>query len=131
MPQTVVLIEDDPDILDLIADVLTGEGCAVVVPAEPAAAALTAVGEDRMVFLIDLMLPGISGVELAGQIRSVFPRAPMIAMSASRLMLDLAAASGYFQDALPKPFNLTTLLDTVARCLPPEPITSPSRSVAS
>jgi CheY-like chemotaxis protein len=67
-------------------------------------------------FLVDVMLPGMSGIELAEQLRAGgFARTPMIAMSASPGMLRAAAESRLFQEILPKPFDLTTLLDCVGR----------------
>lgn len=68
------------------------------------------------VFLLDLMLPGMSGIDLARRLRDLgYLREPMIAMSASPRMLNAANRSGLFQETLAKPFDLSTLLDTVER----------------
>jgi hypothetical protein len=41
----------------------------------------------------------------------------MVAISASRLMLGLAEASGHFAATLSKPFDIDTLLSTIERAL--------------
>lgn len=113
---TVVVVEDDSSILALLRDVLETDGFRVVAIGRPDIAGIAQAGRDVDLFLIDLMLPGMSGVELAGQLRAHgFPRTPMIAMSASRLMLEMAVRSGRFEDVLSKPFNLSTVLDHVER----------------
>jgi CheY-like chemotaxis protein len=69
-------------------------------------------------FLVDLMLPGCNGIELARRLRDMgFEQTPIVATSASRGMLAGAEASGLFDETLPKPFDLSTLLDCVDRFL--------------
>jgi CheY-like chemotaxis protein len=65
------------------------------------------------------MLPANSGIEVAEDLRSaVFPTLPMIGMSASVIMRDLARLSGAFEVVLNKPFDLTVLLAAVDRLIP-------------
>jgi CheY-like chemotaxis protein len=64
------------------------------------------------------MLPGMSGIELAERLRAGgYSQTPMIAMSASGLMSRFAAESGYFQEAIDKPFDVDALLKCVERYL--------------
>jgi DNA-binding response OmpR family regulator len=73
-------------------------------------------------FLLDIMLPGISGIELAQQLRTAgFSRTPMLALSASSTMVSLAQQSGVFQETFPKPFDLDALLDRIEQYLQDEP----------
>jgi DNA-binding response OmpR family regulator len=70
------------------------------------------------VFLIDIMLPGKSGIEVAQELRDDgFSRTPMIAMSASKLMIQVAQGTGLFQATLPKPFDLDELCGAIDRLL--------------
>jgi len=67
-------------------------------------------------FLIDIMLPGMSGVELAEQLRAEhFSDIPMIAMSASSFMVKTARATGLFAETVRKPFDVAGLLELVER----------------
>jgi DNA-binding response OmpR family regulator len=112
----IVVVEDDPDILDLVRTALDIEGYDVVGfnrPFDPAA-----LPHDPRLFLVDIMLPGSTGIELARMLREERQMTvPMVAMSASVIMIERAHASGYFQAVLRKPFNLDELLDTLERQL--------------
>lgn len=66
-------------------------------------------------FLIDIMLPEMDGITLARRIQDEgFTSTPMIAMSASVLMRQVAEASGLFEHTLSKPFDITEFLQTIA-----------------
>jgi CheY-like chemotaxis protein len=117
----IVVVEDEPDILHVLRDVLELEGFQVVGVPRPelVQTAVGAVAPD--LFLIDVMLPGMSGIELAEQLRaSGHGETPMVAMSASRLMSDIAEESGVFQATVDKPFDLPALLSCVEAYLQSE-----------
>ena len=58
----------------------------------------------------------MSGVELAAQLQqSPYREIPMLAISASPLMLELAKSSHLFVDTVAKPFDVRTFLDAVDR----------------
>jgi DNA-binding response OmpR family regulator len=114
MSVTVALVEDDADISALLREVLEIDGFRVVMFADPDPPRIAALEPPPDLFVIDIMLPGMNGVELADRLRRMaYPDTPMIAMSACRLMLERASASGLFQDTMAKPFNLSTLLSRV------------------
>ncbi len=65
-------------------------------------------------FLIDVMLPKTSGIEVAEDLRrNGFAQTPMVALSASSIMQDLARHSGVFDGVLAKPFDIDRLLATI------------------
>jgi DNA-binding response OmpR family regulator len=112
----VVVIEDEPSVLKMLEDVLRHHGCTVI--GFPYPEMVHTLGDDIHpdVFLVDVMLPGMSGVELAAQLRECgFANTPMIAMSASPLLLAVAAGSDLFDSTIAKPFDLSYLLDSIAR----------------
>ena len=114
MSRTVAVVEDDSDILDLVREVLEIDGFEVAMFDAPDVVKIVEMEPAPALFLIDLMLPGMTGVELAAHLRSsAYPETPMIAMSASRLMLEMASSSELFQHTIAKPFNLSTLLSLV------------------
>lgn len=116
MKSRIVVVEDETELLRLLRDVLEEEGFGVISLTRPDMIATLDHELEPSLFLIDLMLPTMSGIELAEQLRERgYKDTPMIAMSASDLMVRIAAESRLFQDTLPKPFELSTLLDCVKR----------------
>jgi CheY-like chemotaxis protein len=112
----VVVVDDEPDVLDLIHDVLREEGVPVIAVNQPDRAINVAVEAMPKMFLVDLMLPGCDGIELARRLREMgLEGTPIVAMSASKGMLTAAETSALFDDLLAKPFDLSDLLDCVDR----------------
>jgi DNA-binding response OmpR family regulator len=69
-------------------------------------------------FLLDLMLPGTSGIDVAEELRAdSAPETPIVAMSASSEMLRRARDSRLFTDSLAKPFDLDDLVACVEHYL--------------
>lgn len=114
MTARIMVVEDDVDILDLVVFILEGQGYAVI-SAGGASEALAGITNARPdLFLIDLMLPDTTGVDLAVWLRkSGFADTPMIAMTASLHVLPDAERAGVFDDIVAKPFDLHGLLERV------------------
>lgn len=112
----IVVVDDDSDILSILADVLETEGY------EPAtftsaASALDYMTQTRPLLLVtDLLMPVMNGQELIARVRSLYgDTLPIVVMSAS---VNLGAVVGLpIQAFLSKPFDLDELIDVVARCL--------------
>jgi CheY-like chemotaxis protein len=112
----IFVVEDEEGVAQLVRDLLESEGFAVQAAAHPDATRAIDRTDPPDLILIDMMLPGQDGVKLAGQLRETgLGHTPMIAMSASRIMLHFASESGLFQETVAKPFDLTTLLGAVRR----------------
>jgi CheY-like chemotaxis protein len=110
----VVVIENEPGILALLRDVLEGEGFDVI--ALTHGEQIHRLGPDHQpqLFVVDIMLPGMSGIEVARTLRSGgFSQTPMVAMSASPKHVKAASQSGLFQHVLAKPFDVSTFLQHV------------------
>lgn len=70
MAGRVLLIEDEPNIAEAIRFILSREGCEVLVEAD-GACALTRVAEcSPDLVILDLMLPGMSGLEILSALRA-------------------------------------------------------------
>lgn len=112
---TVVVVDDEHEVLDLICSVLEDEGYAVICLRHPVLTEdLKGREPEPHLFMLDIMLPTMSGIDLAQRLRrDGFAETPIIAMSASPAMLDRAQESDLFHDYLGKPFDLDTLLRTV------------------
>ena len=118
MARTIVVVEDEQDVADILQEVLEMEGYAVKPFSHPDALERQLADMQPDLFLIDIMLPKTSGIELAQQLRDRhYSDIPMIAMTASLLMSRVATETGMFADTLNKPFDLDDLLASVEQCL--------------
>lgn len=115
---TIVAVDDDRDILDLVRTILEMEGYRVIPISHPDDVETQLAGRNPDLFLIDIMLPQTSGIELAERLRERgLTGAPMIGMSASPLMLQMASRSGVFTATIDKPFEIDELLQAVQHFL--------------
>lgn len=110
----VLVVDDDPDILDAICDILEAEGYRVA-RARHGLEALDRVSEEvPAVILLDLMMPVMDGPAFATALRQrpVARRVPIVVISADGNPQKVAAlgAQGY----LAKPFDIDALLANVA-----------------
>ena len=118
-PRTSILVvDDDPDLLRLMQIRLTAAGYAVST-AESAERALAQVSATRPQLVVtDLRMGGMDGMALFEAIRSGHPMLPVIILTAHGTIPDAVAAvqrgvSGY----LTKPFDPKALLTEVERAL--------------
>jgi DNA-binding NtrC family response regulator len=81
--KTILLIDDDHDILNLVGEILTGLGYKVL-PQPDAESALSILRQGTRVDLVitDLQMPGMSGMELVPVLRRVLPSVPVIMFTA-------------------------------------------------
>jgi DNA-binding NarL/FixJ family response regulator len=112
----VAVVEDDSEMRAFIEHVLADSGllqCSGTYGrAEEALADMIAVCPD--VVLIDVRLPGISGIQCARTLRRLFPRLAIIAISGVRDSITIEDASDAGCDAyLAKPFLIHQLFATV------------------
>jgi CheY-like chemotaxis protein len=112
VPLRIVVVDDEPELREFICEVLEAEGYSVLSLPEPDLALQLA--ERPFLFLLDLMLPGMTGIELAKRLREGPCReVAIIGFSASSAMLRHADESHLFQETIRKPFDLEYLLETV------------------
>jgi CheY-like chemotaxis protein len=110
----VLVVDDDPDILDAICDILDGEGYRVA-RARHGAEALARVAQERpSVILLDLMMPIMDGVAFAQALRTrdVHGSIPIVVISADGNPQKAAAVGA--RGFLAKPFDIDALLAQVA-----------------
>jgi len=112
----VLVIDDDKTILDLIAAVLRDEGCSVEAALSGQEALEQSPPEPPQMVVLDMFIPGISGLELAGELRAKYGAdLPIIVVSASDVGEEARALGAVAY--LPKPFDLEDLLRAVERGL--------------
>jgi len=108
--RSVLVVEDEPPIRLLLEDGLTTEGYAVRTASDAGEALSLLQSSSSDVVLLDLMLPGMNGLELARRIRERWPVC-IVAMSASSNMLDIARHNPCVDKAVRKPFDWDSLIE--------------------
>jgi CheY-like chemotaxis protein len=114
----VLIVEDDHDIAVTICDILEAEGYDAVIAASQFTANDEALALHPDVVLLDLMMPGVNGVQVAQRLQQdeTTRDIPVIVMSAWHRMEDAAKQIGT-PFTLAKPFNLIDLYRVVTQAL--------------
>ena len=118
--ETILVVDDDPAIAALIAEVLTDEGYTARLAYDAASALAVIAAQVPALILTDLLLPGMSGLELLRMVRARgHADLPIILVTtAADRAADLTDAAAF----LAKPFDIDELLACVARYVSPRPI---------
>jgi two-component system phosphate regulon response regulator PhoB len=116
----VVIAEDDRDIRELVSTKLSGAGYRVIAVADGVTALNTIREQLPDIALLDVMMPGISGLDVIGKLRTDERTAavPVILLSAKSQDFDVETgiASGAV-DYIIKPFSPRELLQRVEAVL--------------
>lgn len=110
MPEVILVIEDEPGIVDFLDRGLRAHGFDVISALDGVEGSAKAVNEEVDLVVLDMMLPGRSGLEVLADLRAAKPGLPVIALTAQGEIedrvkgLDAGAA-----DYLTKPFSLNEL----------------------
>jgi len=115
--EEILIIEDDADLRAILKFNLERAGYRTV-EAESAETGLELVSDRTQLILLDVMLPGISGYEMAKQLRDKGCRIPIIFLTARSSEEDLLSgfASGG-DDYMAKPFSNAELLARIGAVL--------------
>ena len=113
---TVLIVDDEPAIREMLEDILSGEGHAVITAADGAAAleALRAAASPPCMILLDLMMPRMNGWDFAEALRSddELQDIPFVIIAANPRFAADAPRLGA-RRWLGKPLHLDDLLQTV------------------
>jgi DNA-binding response OmpR family regulator len=113
-----LLVEDDEDIAGPLARALRREGHEVVTAAEGGAALRSAIDGEVDLILLDVGLPGMSGLEVCRAVRDVRPQLPILMLTARDGELDaVAGLDAGADDYVTKPFRLAELMARVRAML--------------
>jgi DNA-binding response OmpR family regulator len=109
VPQ-IVLIEDEPGIVDFVERGLRSAGFGVESALDGDAGLELALGDGVELVVLDLMLPGRSGLEVLGVLRRRRPGLPVVVLTARGELVDrVAGLDAGAVDYLVKPFSLAEL----------------------
>jgi len=126
----VLLVEDEPDVRAVAARILKFGGFHIL-EASNGAKALELVDRHGLpdLVLTDVIMPTMSGPELARRLRERWPALPVLFMSGySTEDLRQQGALSSEEITIAKPFNLDSLVSSVAAALSPD---APKRSSPS
>jgi len=118
LPATILVAEDQADIRDLIVLNLRNAGYAVTAVADGVAALASQRERASDVLILDLMMPGMDGLEVCKALRARGIATPILMLTAKSTELDrvLGLELGA-DDYLTKPFSLAELLARVKALL--------------
>ncbi|MFO8231136.1 MAG: response regulator transcription factor [Longimonas sp.] len=118
MDAHILLVEDEADIASFIQRGLKEEGYVVTWVAEGEQALEELRSSSVDVVLLDIRLPGISGMEVLKQVRDRLPQLPVMMLTALDAVEDrVAGLRSGADDYLPKPFDFEELLARVEALL--------------
>src|ERR1700731_4766451 len=110
----ILLIEDEPGIVDFVQRGLEAEGFAVEAALDGTEGERLALKGSFDAIVLDLMLPGRSGLEILASVRRSPPSVPVIVLTARAEIEDrVAGLDAGAVDYLVKPFSLAELVARV------------------
>jgi PAS domain S-box-containing protein len=117
--QTLLIVDDEQDILDVMRDTLESQGYKVFATSESAIAIdlYRRIFQEVALVITDIVMPGIDGKELIRQIKMINPEVKVLAISGYMKYVggkeDIKEIDGFLQ----KPFESYYLLSVVKRIL--------------
>jgi len=111
-----LLIDDEPMNVELFVDSLEASGHSVAVERDGPGGLARGLHEEFDLILLDVQLPGASGLQVASALRAASVRTPILALTSSAMEGDAerGLAAG-FDEYLTKPISPTRLRAAVAR----------------
>ncbi|MGB9894129.1 MAG: sigma-54-dependent transcriptional regulator, partial [Candidatus Saccharicenans sp.] len=112
------LIDDEPIIHDVLGQLLTAEGYQVEMSSSGEEALPKFEEQKYDLILLDLLMPGMDGLEVLKRIKKIDPEAPVIIITAfGSVESALSAIKMGAYDYIQKPFKNDELLMTISRAL--------------
>lgn len=117
-PRRVWIIDDEPEVLDVVREVLTEDGHEVIAINDPRQAAARLAEEAPDVLITDLGMPALRGWELARMAKDLWPALPVVVMTGWGEGEIPADARGAVDFVLGKPLDLVRLRRFLAQTQP-------------
>lgn len=114
MKDLILVIDDDVGILRAFEKILTKENFLISTSSHPEEALALISAKKPQVVIVDMKMPGVSGIDLLRQIKKTYPKLPVVVMTAysniftEKEVLKLGA-DYYFK----KPFEINTMLEKI------------------
>ncbi len=117
---SVLVVDDECAIADTLSEILNRSGLDAIAAYDANAALDLALVKPPDVLITDVVLPGMSGIELAITVRRIYPDCKVLLFSgnaATSSMLESATRAGHNFVLLNKPVHPTEMLSRVAACV--------------
>ncbi|ORJ62877.1 response regulator [Geothermobacter hydrogeniphilus] len=116
--QSILIVDDDRELRENLSEVLNDEGFAVTAAADGRAAVELVKSRDFDLVLLDMVMPGLSGLEALLLIQQQKPHIRVVMITAfSTVENAVQAMRRGAADYLTKPFRTTVLVSTIRRVL--------------
>ena len=114
----ILIIDDSGEVRDVLRELLTCHGYSIVAAEDGESGLVQAEGQPFALAMVDVGLPGISGVEVATQIKLRWPETILVLMTgyADRIGFNDAQARG-IDAVLTKPFSLDQVKSLIEQAL--------------
>ncbi len=110
----ILIVDDEPDLLEKLRSVLTSERYTIETAADGREGLEKIWNDTYDLILLDIMLPGMNGLEVLSEIREAGIRTPVLMLTAKGDIEDKVAGLNLgADDYLAKPFSLAELLARV------------------
>jgi two-component system nitrogen regulation response regulator NtrX len=106
----ILLAEDEPDLRLFLHDELTDMNFKVTVVANGAEAILAAVEEPQDLYVLDMMMPGMDGIQTIRVLRKITPHVPILGLTGHVGQGYMSHASAYGVICLSKPIRIEDLV---------------------
>lgn len=111
----VLVVEDDPDSRELMAEILAASGHEVLQAASGEEGLRVLAERSIDAVVTDLGMPGVGGLEVAKAAKAIAPSVPVVVVTGFAEREDLVAGRGREFDALlEKPYDPDDLVHTIA-----------------
>ena len=118
MKAHILVVDDDPRITSLLQRLLAYEGYSVAIAASGTEALQRSLDQPPDLIILDLMLPGMDGLEVAQRLRAAGDRVPLLMLTARDAVADrVKGLQVGADDYLVKPFANAELLARVMALL--------------
>ncbi|HEX2995570.1 MAG TPA: response regulator [Anaerolineales bacterium] len=118
----ILLAEDDQDVRHFLRDELTDHNFKVTAVGNGAEAIVAAVDEPYDLYVLDMMMPGMDGIQTIRVLRKVTPAVPILGLTGHVGQGYMSQASAYGVTCLSKPIRIEELIREI------EEITNPKKT---
>ena len=110
---TILVVDDEAEVRALVREILTLHGYHVIDTGDPVEARRIVEAQPIQLLLTDVVMPIMSGLELATRVEATSPTTKIVLMSG----YSTAAVKGSGRPLVPKPFQTSDLVNAVRQML--------------
>jgi len=111
----ILVVDDEPGILKILSIQLKHDGYEVITTTSGEEAVELVREKDPSLILLDILMPGVTGLEVLDRIRA-FSQVPVIIFTANNRVVEAAMKRGA-NGSIPKPFTPESLLEKIQSVL--------------